>query len=289
MMAAKRLPWIKFYPELLEHEKFADLSDAESWTWINVWGKASQQTVRWRFASPAHAAKVTGRSVAQIRKLIAARLLDERSDGLWVHDWQQWQQRYPSDYEGSVIDDGLSVEDLLGIVVNAPSTLREDSANAPPLLPEDSVNGAAILHEDSVNAAAMSGQCPSRGAERAKTKTKIESTPNGVPREVVPKPNRSAEVIDAIRALGQEPTMTERDHAAVKRSTAKPEVIAEVYCAVFRGDYGDDFMQRRLSVHEAIGWIDGYRSQKTNGLPKSARPGRPEPTRNLIDKTGVEN
>lgn len=151
-MPAKRLPWIKFYPELLEHEKFADLSDSESWTWINVWAKASQQPVRWRFASAAHAAKVTGRSASQIRKLIAARLLDEHSDGLWVHDWQQWQNRYPSDYEHS--DDG-------------PPTDSEDS-------PQDQPNAPRTLHEDSAKTPRTLPQAPSRGHERAKIEIEIE-------------------------------------------------------------------------------------------------------------------
>lgn len=265
-MPAKRIPWIKFYPELLEHEKFGDLSDAVSWTWVNIWGKASQQPVRWRFASAQHAAKVTGRPVGHVRQLITARLLDERDDGLWVHDWQQWQNRYPSDF-----DDAL----------NAPSTDAdysvEDSANSPPMLREHSVNGGS------------SGVMElSRAAERAKTKKGDIDAPNGAAR-AVPKPNRSSAVIDAIRERGQEPNLTTRDHAAIKQSAAKPELIAEVYCAVFDGDYGDDHMQRRLSVHEAIGWIDGYRSWKTNGAPKAARFGRPEPPKHIIDRTGEPN
>lgn len=267
-MPAKRLPWIKFYPELLEHEKFAELSDSESWTWVNIWGKASQQPVRWRFASVQHAGKVTGRPLPHIRRLIAARLLDEREDGVWVHDWQQWQNRYPSDYEDSPSEAG---------------TLPEDSANAPPILREDSANGAA-------NTPASLPQSPSRAAERAKTKKgDIELSYGEAQPAPIPKPNRGAEVINAIRALGIEPNLTDRDHKAIKDSTAKPTLIAEVYGAVYSGDYGDPFMQQRLCVREAIGWIDGYCSRKANGIPQPVRAGRPEPPRHVIDRTGVDN
>lgn len=103
------------------------------------------------------------------------------------------------------------------------------------------------------------------------------------------KPNRSAEVIDALRAKGIEPTMTPRDHAAMKASTASVQDIADVYEVVFQGRYGDQFMQKRLSVHEAIGWIDGYKAWKQNGAPRPTRTGQVEQPRRLIDKTGVEN
>lgn len=118
----------------------------------------------------------------------------------------------------------------------------------------------------------------------------VNNAPNGAAHKPVPKPNRSAEVIDALRAVGIEPTMTARDHAALKTSTAKPELVAEVYQAVFSGKYGDAYMQRHLTVHDAIGWIDGYRAWRTNGgPPRYPNRSTPEPARRLIDKTGVEN
>jgi hypothetical protein len=123
-MPARRLPWFKLWPESFDHEKIATLDDPEFRTWVTLIGKASCQPTRWRFASIAHAAKVCGRPEEQIRNVITARLLDERSDGLWIHDWQQWQERYPSEYEDSPERSG-----------NAPATLPEDSANAASTLP----------------------------------------------------------------------------------------------------------------------------------------------------------
>src|SRR6266550_2940335 len=77
LMPAPRLPWIKFWPEALDHPKFALLSDTERWTWIEVWGKASLQAERWTFASVAHAVKVTGRKAKDVRRLIEVGLIDE--------------------------------------------------------------------------------------------------------------------------------------------------------------------------------------------------------------------
>jgi hypothetical protein len=259
-MPAKRLPWIKFWPELLEHRKFGELSDAESWTWVVVWGKASQQPDRWKFGSIDHAARATGRPKKHIQRLIAMHLLDADPDGqVYIHDVKQWQDRFPSEEP-----------------TNGAASTDEDCL-------EDSLNTPATLHEHSPEDSSKTPVPPllQKGEGRR------ENAPNGAAHSPIPKPNRSAEVIDAIRALGQEPTMTARDHAAVKASAVKPELIAEVYCAVFRGDYGDPFMQRHLCVREAIGWIDGYRSWKSGATPRPGKSAQSE--HRVIDRTGVEN
>jgi hypothetical protein len=257
-MPAKRLPWIKFWPELLEHRKFGELSDAESWTWVVVWGKASQQADRWKFASIDHAARVTGRPKRQIQRLIDMQLVDIDVAGrLTIHNVKKWQERFPSEEPA-----------------DTPQSTDEDSLNTPARLPERS-------REDPVNTPVP--PLLQKGEGRR------ENAPNGAAHSAIPKPNRSAEVIDAIRELGQEPNLTARDHAALKASTAKPELIAEVYCAVFRGDYGDPFMQRHLCVREAIGWIDGYRSWKSGATPRPGKNARPEVPHHVIDRTGVEN
>lgn len=70
--------------------------------------------------------------------------------------------------------------------------------------------------------------------------------------------------IEAFRALGVDPSMGPRDYAALKHSTAPPELIAEVFQAVQGGSYGDEFMRKRLSVHEAIEWVNGYQARSTS-------------------------
>lgn len=114
-MPAKRLPWFKVWPECIKHPKVAMLTDGEFRTWLYVLAEASQQRpVRWRFESLRHVSVVTGRSEKHIKVLERARLLDFQTDGVWVHDWKDWQDRFPSDYSGNT-------------AMNTPGTLPEDS------------------------------------------------------------------------------------------------------------------------------------------------------------------
>lgn len=65
-------------------------------------------------------------------------------------------------------------------------------------------------------------------------------------------------VVEAFRAMNIEPMMGPRDYAAIKSSCVPPGLVAEVFCAVAERLYGDDFMRKRLSVHEAVGWAAGW-------------------------------
>lgn len=250
-MPAKRLPWFRFWIDATAHGKVRQLDDATFRTWVELLDAAAKQPKRGRFESRKEAVSVLRRPAKHIAALIAATLIDETPEGLVMHDWDEWQRWRQEDTN----DDGSTLDQL----ANDSGTTRNGHANVLPL----------------------------RVSAEGDTETDTEA-PNGAARAGVPKPNRSSQVIDAIRALGQEPNLTARDHAALKASAAKPELVAEVYCAVFRGDYGDPYMQRHLSVREAIGWIDGYRSWKTSGVPRPGRNGTSEP-RQTIDRTGVEN
>jgi hypothetical protein len=116
-VAARRLPWIKLWCEALAHEKVALLSDGAFRTWISTLLVASEQRTRWRFASLRHAAVATGRPLDELDEVLYHGLLEEDADGaIWVHDWRQWQEKYPSDFTARS--------------VNGPRTLREDSAKA---------------------------------------------------------------------------------------------------------------------------------------------------------------
>ena len=133
-MPAERLPWFRIWVEAMDHEKIAMLDDSQFRTWVLVLSKASQQPTRWRIASAEVAARITGRPRVDVDCLIAARLLDECPDGLWVHDWESWQKgHYPSDYKRSA---------------KTPPTVGEDSANVAPTLPQRSASIAAVLPLD---------------------------------------------------------------------------------------------------------------------------------------------
>lgn len=96
-MPAKRLPWFKLWIGCTAHGKVRQLDDGTFRTWVELLDAASQQPTRGRFASEAEAVAITRRPVKHIRTLVAAGLMDATEDGLWLHDWSEWQEVYPSD------------------------------------------------------------------------------------------------------------------------------------------------------------------------------------------------
>lgn len=96
-MPNKPVPWLKLWPELVDHEKFAQLTDSECWTWVKLLAKSGQQPTRGRFRDVTHAVVASGRPKKHVERLIAVRLLDQRADGLWMHDWEKWQRWRPED------------------------------------------------------------------------------------------------------------------------------------------------------------------------------------------------
>lgn len=150
-MPAKRLPWFKLWPEAIEHEKVAQLGDGEFRTWVTALAKAADQPTRWRFASRRHAATITGRPLGHVNTLVNARLLDDMgADGVWIHDWEQWQERYPSDFDTPPSNTPRTLpEQSANGVSKAPATLHEDSAEeSPEDSPEDSVKKRELRREN---------------------------------------------------------------------------------------------------------------------------------------------
>lgn len=85
-------------------------------------------------------------------------------------------------------------------------------------------------------------------------------------------PNVQA-AIDALRAEGMTGVLTPRDRAALKTTDADLGEMARLYAAIFRGEYGDDFMHKNLSVclclEKMPGWLsaqEGHQAPaKKNG------------------------
>lgn len=74
--------------------------------------------------------------------------------------------------------------------------------------------------------------------------------------------------LDAMRAAGVDLAYNgKRDGKALKESSADPLDVAAVCVAVFRGEYGDDFMRKRLTIAEAVGWVNGFKASRTNVKP----------------------
>lgn len=77
----------------------------------------------------------------------------------------------------------------------------------------------------------------------------------------------SGRLIDLVKAGGATITMRPQDHKALKDSGADPELVAEAYCAIFSGAWGDDFCRRNLSVQFVIGRLAGYQATKATRRP----------------------
>lgn len=80
---------------------------------------------------------------------------------------------------------------------------------------------------------------------------------------------RLGKVVDLIRAAGLTVTVNGRSGSALKASSATPEQVAACFVAIARGEYGDDFMRKRLNVHNVCNeYMDGFlsRSQGTRNL-----------------------
>lgn len=90
--------------------------------------------------------------------------------------------------------------------------------------------------------------------------TERDATAARIAPRPVPKPNRYGEVIDAIRATGLTYSPTDRDAKAVKLCPLEAGDIASCYRAIAAGEFGDDFMRRRLSVETAIGAFNAYQA-----------------------------
>jgi hypothetical protein len=135
---AKRLPWFKVWTDAIDHEKVASLTDGQFRAWLHALARASVQPIRGRFASVRHAATATGRSVSEVRALVAIGLLEEVEGVLWVHDWADWQDRYPSDFNRPGRHQSGEPAPDRELVLDADWNVDvedEDSANAPPIAP----------------------------------------------------------------------------------------------------------------------------------------------------------
>jgi hypothetical protein len=250
-MPRPRLPWFKVWVGVTRDAKIVTLSDRLFRVWVELLDAASEQKIRGRFDSYAAAAAIVRRKPAEVRQVAAAGLLDEFQDGIWLHDWQDWQRWRPEDSHPN--DLGITHESLR----NGTGTTHESRSKieAPRVERAKKRDVDVDVEGDEERKEVRDTYVGGTALENRAPPTKSSSpTHPGNP--------RVAETIDAFRALRIDVSMSARDMSAIKHSDAPPQLIAEVYDAVARRVYGDDFMRKRLSVHEAVDWVNGYREQK---------------------------
>lgn len=240
-MPAQRLPWFRFWMGATAHGKVRTLDDGTFRTWVELLDAASQQPRRGRFASRAEAAAITRRPAKHVAALIAATLIDETPEGLTMHDWDDWQRWRKEDTN----DTGIPPE-------QPPNDHRNGHTN-------DTRTTTESTHDDPASLREKKKEKRDRELDVDVELEKSEELSPHPANAGPPRGNsRVQALVDAFRERGIEPMLGPRDYAAVKRSTAPPGLVAEAYDAVARREYGDDFMRKRLSVHEAVDWVSGY-------------------------------
>lgn len=97
------------------------------------------------------------------------------------------------------------------------------------------------------------------------------SRPLIVPRPQ-PKPNKSAAVLDALRAAGLPDVLSARDHAAIKKTPLTAGQIVQAFGAVYHGEWGDDWLRDNLSVRLVIERWAGFAARRAgNGRVQEAK------------------
>jgi hypothetical protein len=256
-MPAARLPWFRFWVGATAHAKARTLSDGEFRTWIELLDLCAQQKWRGRFTSKREALGLVRRPPAHLDALIRAGLVDvdPLDKHLTMHDWDHWQRwregdsdDHPNDHTN---DTGTTHERPPDQHVIDPATTNGTTRESHVNVPTSSSREDVRLKDER-----------RRDVETLDEEKKDVRVKNGGTAPIFGAPQRGnprvAEVIDAFRKLRIEPIMNGRDRAAIKESNAPPGLIAEVFDAVSRREYGDDFMRKRLSVHEAVDWVGGY-------------------------------
>lgn len=113
--------------------------------------------------------------------------------------------------------------------------------------------------------------------ERAKTRAlAVAPHPDAAPADAPGtngKHNKGKELLDLLSAAGVRVGMTGQDFKALKDTDLTPADVAEVYLAIYSGDFGDQFTSDRLTVATAIRAWNGYqaaRARRANGVRPAA-------------------
>lgn len=124
-------PWFRIYSDALDSRKLQRLKPALKWTWFNLMCLANVTRPRGGLPSVtdiAYRLRMSERQVqTDLRHLVVAGLIDEGSDGLTMHDWDEWQK--DSDVRGSVVPDSGPLQ----------ATLRPANADVAPTKRRNSV------------------------------------------------------------------------------------------------------------------------------------------------------
>jgi len=201
------------------------------------------------------------------------RLLEKRrKDVERVQQWREHQKRTPEGTSGERTPPATAAPLERNVDVTRNERVRSAAVhvtyNAPtvPTVP-------TVLHPPPPPA----GAAPAPAREAA-----VVDTPATLPR--VPKPVKMGAFIDAVQTADVAYTPSDADGRALKSTPLSALQVAEVYIAIARGDFGDDFLRDRLSARTAIGAWNGYETAQrapprvSPGGGVRSRSGRPKPS-----------
>lgn len=247
------MPWVRMDDQYPEHPKVDRVGPYAAWLNVCAWAYCARNLTDGFVPSERVARLANVPQPAKLAKaLVEARLWEAVEGGYMVHDFLAYN---PS--REQVLKERAATAKRV-------SEHRERVSNG--VTPPDTNGGGNGRSTPVGNGVSTDAPYPSRTPPVPSQSTLRENSPpapNGAPprgsTEPPPRGNsRVQAVIDAFRENGYEPPMGPRDYAAIKRSTAPPGLIVEAFMAVQLREYGDDFMRKRLSVHEAIDWVPGY-------------------------------
>lgn len=272
-----KMPWFRLYHEARSDAKLRLLADDEHRVWFDLLCFASEQETRGTIATGddrfplavevAHGdIDLLARTVSRLVKL---RILTDSGDRLTFLHFSDRQYDKPSDAPERVAE--RVTRHRKGVTTRKVATETPVKRDETPVLFNTELEEELDpeIERRRPGAAAPVAAAAAVASEEV-TVSKVKPAP---------KPNKFADVIDALRAVAIDVTTSKADAGAVKDCSAPAALIAEAYGAAYRGDWppGETWLRNNLNLQAVCKRIDGYKAYKEgmNGGAQT-RPGQPD-------------
>lgn len=277
-----RMPWFRLYHEARSDAKLRLLADDEHRVWFDLLCFASEQDTRGSIATGddrfplavevAHGdIDLLARTVARLVKL---RIVTDSGDRLTFLHFSDRQYDKPSATPERVAE---------RVTRHRKGVTAEKSCDETPVKRDET---PVLFNTELEEELDPEKERRRPGADAPVAAGAAVVAPHKPPKIVaVPKPNKLAEIIDAIKAEGVGVNPSKVDAAAVKQCPAGAAKLASAYVAAYRGEWPPDstWLRDNLSLAAVCKRIDGFEaflaSGKTNGASngehrQGAGPGR---------------
>lgn len=267
------MAWIEVHQSLPTHAKtveaaaLLDVPEVEvvgHMVCLWLWAVDNAREGRINVAKPlviAKAAKWAGEPGRFVDALLAAGFMDE--DGC-IHDWDEYTGRLMERRERVQEQTRARVQKWRENRRLSSIDVRNANSNALPVTPVTLGNAPTVPNPTVPNHSSTTPVGRGRAADA------------DAPAPLKPRGNaKVSAVIDALRAEGMTGTLTARDAKAVKDVEHDPAQVAALYAAIFRGEYGDDWMHKNLSVALCLEKLPGWLSHQAGHAAPAPRRNKP--------------